>query len=69
MAKKHKQPERSCRECIHECACVMQCGYRPMASENAMRCPNYTTTRDSAGYFIGYMEGKEAGKEGVDDAK
>lgn len=29
---------RSCRECIHECACVMQCGGNPTAPSNATRC-------------------------------
>lgn len=38
---------RSCRECIHECACVMQCGGNPMAPGNATHCACYENLHGS----------------------
>ena len=59
MAKKKQLPEKSCGECIHEFACLMWCFGGALSPENAPKCPNYTTVRDSAAYLIGYMEGKK----------
>mgnify|MGYP007089106309 FL=1 len=56
---------RSCRECIHEWACVMQCGGNPMAPGNATRCACYENLRGSNAYFLGVIAGrKEAMQEG-----
>lgn len=56
---------RSCRECIHECACVMQCGGNPMASGNATHCACYENLHGSNAYFLGVIAGrKEAMQEG-----
>lgn len=38
---------RSCRECIHELACVMQCGGNPMAPGNATHCACYENLQES----------------------
>lgn len=61
MAKKKKQiaPKISCSECIHEYACSMQCGGRPMAQSNAERCACYENLKSSTAYFIGRMDGKK----------
>lgn len=57
--------DRSCRECIHEWACVMQCGGNPMAPGNATHCACYENLRGSNAYFLGVIAGrKEAMQEG-----
>lgn len=57
---------RSCRECIHACACVMQCGGNPIASGNATHCACYENLRGSNAYFLGVIAGrKEAMQEVV----
>ena len=57
---------RSCRECIHEYACVMQCGGNPMAPGNATRCICYENLHESNAYFLGVIAAgrKEAMQEG-----
>lgn len=62
---------RSCRECIHELACVMQCGGNPMAPGNAAHCICYENLHGSNAYFLGVIAGhKEAMQEGGEsDAK
>lgn len=65
MAKrKAVKPEISCRDCIHELACSMQCGGNVMAEGNAMRCACYEDVKGSAAYFIGFMDGKKAAAGG-----
>ena len=54
---------RSCRECIHEYACVMQCGGNPMASVNATRCICYENLHGSNAYFLGVIAGRKEAKE------
>lgn len=62
MAKKQKEPVKTCADCIHEYACSMW-NIGTLHWANATNCTNYETVRDSAAYLIGKMErGAEDGK-------
>lgn len=58
---------RSCRECIHECACVMQCGGNPMAPGNAPHCICYENLQGSNAYFLGVIAGRKEAKEAMQE--
>ena len=64
-AKQDKKPMKTCADCVHESACkVWTCG-RVLADENAARCPEFETVRDTASYLIGKMEGEKAALSGA----
>lgn len=58
---------RSCRECIHEWACVMQCGGNPMAPGNATHCACYENLHGSNAYFLGVIAGRKEAKEAMQE--
>lgn len=58
-----KKPYLVFANCIHEWACVMQCGGNPMAQDNATRCACYEDMKGSTTYFIGLMDGREEAKK------
>lgn len=61
MAKKTPNPPpKSCSDCIHEYACRMWTDGRMISDESASRCPNHTTTKESAAYLIGKMDGEKS---------
>ena len=53
-----KKKARTCGECSHEFACAMW-NVGNLRNTDATNCTNYETVRDSAAYFIGFMEGKK----------
>lgn len=64
-AKQDKKPMKTCADCVHESACkVWTCG-RVLADENAAKCPEFETVRDTASYLIGKMEGEKAALSGA----
>ena len=59
MVRKKEVLTRTCRQCIHEWACSMQCGGNPMAQGNAMHCACYEDVKSSTAYFIGMLDGRK----------
>lgn len=57
--KTHTQPTKSCSDCVHEYACRMWTDGRKISDESASRCTNHTTTKESAAYLIGKMDGEK----------
>ena len=59
-AKQDKKPMKTCADCVHESACKVWTNGRALADENAAKCPEFETVRDTASYLIGKMEGAES---------
>lgn len=64
-AKQNKKPMKTCADCVHESACKLWTCDRVLADENAARCPEFKTVRDTASYLIGKMEGEKAALSGA----
>ena len=56
MAKKQKQPAKTCVDCIHEYACRMWTNGRAISDESASRCPNHETVKESGAYLCGALD-------------
>ena len=55
---KYKLPEKTCGQCIHEHACqAWNIGH--LHDADASSCVNYETVKDSAAYYIGFLDGKK----------
>jgi hypothetical protein len=66
MAKKQKQPEKTCADCIHETACRMWTHGRPISDSSASLCPNYTTVKDSGAYLCGVLDERKRKQTNAD---
>lgn len=55
---------KTCADCVHESACKVWTNGRVLADENAAKCPEFKTVRDTASYLIGKMEGEKAALSG-----
>lgn len=64
-AKQDKKTMKTCADCVHESACKVWTNGRVLADENAARCPEFKTVRDTASYLIGKMEGEKAALSGA----
>ncbi len=56
MAKKSKQPIKTCADCIHESACRVWTDGRPISDDSANRCPNHETVKESGAYLCGVLD-------------
>lgn len=56
---------KTCADCVHEYACKVWTNGRVLADENAAKCPEFKTVRDTASYLIGKMEGEKTALSGV----
>ncbi len=67
MAKKKKQPTKTCADCIHEYACRMWTNGRSVSDESATRCPNHQTVKESGAYLCGVLDERRQNKNCTDD--
>ena len=56
MAKKQKEPVKTCADCIHESACRMWTDGRPISDDSASRCQNHETVKESGAYLCGVLD-------------
>jgi hypothetical protein len=63
-AKQTSEHMQTCADCVHESACKLWTCGRVLADENAARCPEFKTVRDTASYLIGKMEGEKTALSG-----
>ena len=66
MAKKPKEHNKSCAECIHEDACRGWTNGRSISDESASRCPNHTTVKNSAAYLCGVLDERKRKQTNAD---
>ncbi len=56
MAKKQKQPTKTCSDCIHESACRGWTDGRAISDAAASQCPNHETVKESGAYLCGVLD-------------
>jgi hypothetical protein len=56
MAKKQKQPTKTCADCIHESACRVWTDGRYISDAAASQCPNHETVKESGAYLCGVLD-------------
>lgn len=56
MAKKQKQPTKTCADCIHESACRIWTDGRFISDASASVCPNHETVKESGAYLCGVLD-------------
>lgn len=56
MAKKQKQPTKTCADCIHESACRVWTDGRAISDASASQCPNHETVKESGAYLCGVLD-------------
>ena len=56
MAKKQKQPTKTCADCIHENACRLWTDGRYISDSSASKCPNHETVKESSAYLCGVLD-------------
>lgn len=66
MAKKQKQPAKTCADCIHEDACRVWTNGRAISDESASRCPNHETVKESGAYLCGVLDERNRKKTNGD---
>lgn len=66
MAKKQKQPIKTCTDCIHESACRIWTDGRFISSESASVCPNHETVKESAAYLCGVLDERKRKQTNAD---
>lgn len=66
MAKKQKQPIKTCMDCIHESACRIWTDGRFISSASASVCPNHETVEESAAYLCGVLDERKRKQTNAD---
>lgn len=66
MAKKQKQPTKTCADCIHESACRVWTDGRYISDASASRCPEHMTVKDSAAYPCGVLDERKRKQTNAD---
>lgn len=66
IAKKQKQPTKSCADCIHESACRIWTDGRVISDEAASVCPNHETVKESAAYLCGVLDERKRKQTNAD---
>ncbi len=66
MAKKQKQPTKTCADCIHESACRVWTDGRHISDALASVCPNHETVNESAAYFCGVLDERKRKQTNAD---
>lgn len=63
--KQTTKPMQTCADCVNESACKLWTCGRVLADENAARCPEFKTVKDTASYLIGKLDGEKAALSGA----
>jgi hypothetical protein len=66
MAKKKKQPTRTCADCIHESACRIWTDGRFISDAAATQCPNHETVKESGAYLCGVLDERKRKQTNAD---
>ena len=66
MAKKQKQPTKTCADCIHESACRIWTDGRFVSDASASVCPNHETVKESGAYLCGVLDERNRKKTNAD---
>lgn len=66
MAKKQKQPTKTCADCIHESACRVWTDGRAISDAAASQCPNHETVKESGAYLCGVLDERERKRTNAD---
>ena len=66
MAKKQKEPVKTCADCIHESACRMWTDGRPISDDSASRCQNHETVKESGAYLCGVLDERKRKQTNAD---
>lgn len=69
MAKKQKQPTKTCSDCIHESACRLWTDGRYISDSSASKCPNYETVKESSAYLCGVLDERKRKQSNYDRIK
>lgn len=66
MAKKQKQPTKTCADCIHESACRVWTDGRVISDASASQCQSHETVTESAAYLCGVLDERNRKKTNAD---
>jgi hypothetical protein len=66
MAKKQKQTEKTCADCIHESACRVWTDGRYISDAAATQCPNHETVKESGAYLCGVLDERKRKQTNAD---
>lgn len=66
MAKKQKQPTKTCADCIHESACRIWTDGRFISDASANECPVHETVKESAAYLCGVLDERKRKQTNAD---
>lgn len=66
MAKKQKQPTKTCSDCIHESACRIWTDGRLISDASASVCPNHEIVKESAAYLCGVLDERKRKQTNAD---
>lgn len=66
MAKKQKQPQKTCADCIHESACRVWTDGRYISDAAATQCPNHETVKESGAYLCGVLDERKRKQTNAD---
>ena len=69
MAKKQKQPTKTCADCIHESACRIWTDGRFISDASANVCPNHETVKESAAYLCGVLDERKKKRTNSDNIR
>ena len=66
MAKKQKQPTKTCTDCIHESACRVWTDGRVLSDASASQCPSHETVKESGAYLCGVLDERKRKQTNAD---
>ena len=66
MAKKQKQPTKTCTDCIHESACRVWTDGRVISDASASQCPSHETVKESGAYLCGVLDERKRKQTNAD---
>ena len=66
MAKKQKQPTKTCADCVHENACRIWTDGRCISYASASQCPNHETVKESSAYLCGVLDERKRRQTNAD---
>lgn len=66
MAKKQKQPAKTCADCIHESACRVWTDGRAISDASASLCPSHETVKESGAYLCGVLDERKRKQTNAD---
>ena len=66
MAKKQKQPAKTCADCIHESACRVWTDGMAISDASASQCPSHETVKESGAYICGVLDERKRKQTNAD---